>query len=127
MNLEQKMVLEFHKIFNILINEKPNIVDQATATLRYDLIEEEFNEFAKAVGLQEYDPNLVAIADALGDLLYVVYGAAISYGIDMEPIFKEIHRSNMTKIGGYIAENGKLIKPSTYDPPKLINILYSQS
>ena len=52
----------------------------------------------------------------MADLLYVVYGTAVSYGIDMDPVFREVHRSNMSKVGGYKREDGKWVKPPTYSP-----------
>ncbi len=71
--------------------------------------------------------DLPAIAKELADVLYVVYGTAVSLGIDMEPVFKEVHRSNMSKVGGYKREDGKWVKPSTYSPASLDKILEAQS
>lgn len=110
---KQQAVLEFHKAFNILVNNTPSILDRRTQRLRLDLIQEELNELE--VALQE--ENLVEVADALADLLYVVYGTAISCGMDIDPIFEAVHKSNMSKVGGHMAENGKWIKPPTYNPP----------
>ena len=122
MNNEQKAVLEFHKAFNCLIANKPAIPDVNTAKLRISLIQEELNELEKAFA----DRDIVEIADAIGDLLYVVYGSAVSCGIDAEPIFEEIQRSNMTKVGGWVREDGKYMKPSTYSPTNLLPILEDQ-
>jgi len=120
MNKEQLMVRKFHEAFNIQVNDKPTLdVDQNVPILRLDLIQEELDEFHKAIE----DNSLEDIADALGDLLYVVYGAAVSYGLDMEIIFAEIHRSNMTKIGGWQREDGKWMKPDTYEPPRIGDLL----
>ena len=58
--------------------------------------------------------------------MYVVYGTAISYGIDMEPVFKEVQRSNMSKVGGYKREDGKWVKPPTYSPADIAPILALQ-
>ncbi len=123
MNLEQKMVLRFHQTFGILVNKKPTIIPDETVKLREDLILEELDEL---VVNSLFNPDLTDIADALGDLLYVVYGTAVSFGIDMEPIFKEIHRSNMTKVGGYKRKDGKWIKPDTYEPANLSPIIAEQ-
>jgi predicted HAD superfamily Cof-like phosphohydrolase len=57
----------------------------------------------------------------------VVYGTAVSLGIDMEPVFKEVHRSNMSKVGGYKREDGKWVKPPTYSPASLDIILEAQT
>jgi predicted HAD superfamily Cof-like phosphohydrolase len=62
----------------------------------------------------------------LGDLLYVVYGAGVTCGIDLEQVFEEIHRSNMSKVGGYKNAIGKFVKPSTYSPADLRPILLYQ-
>jgi len=71
--------------------------------------------------------DLASMAKELADLLYVVYGTAVSLGIDMEPVFKEVHRSNMSKVGGYKREDGKWVKPATYSPASLDKILEAQA
>ncbi len=87
------------------------------------LIQEELNEFAKA----GFGRDIVGVADALADLLYVVYGAAVSYGIDMEEIFQEVHRSNMTKTEGGKASNGKVLKGPNWRSPNLLPIIKRQN
>lgn len=119
----QTQVKEFHQAFDILINDKPTLADEATKKLRAELIHEELDEFTSAL----IADDLVEAADALGDLLYVIYGAAVSFGIDLEPITDEIHRSNMSKVGGHKADNGKWVKPSTYSPANLEPIIQAQS
>ena len=122
MNNEQKMVQEFHEQFDIHIATTPSVPDEATQILRNRLIQEEFEELQEA--MQSND--LSAMAKELADLLYVVYGTAVSLGIDMEPVFKEVHRSNMSKIGGYKREDGKWVKPPTYSPASLDSVLETQ-
>ncbi|MDH5429850.1 MAG: hypothetical protein OEZ57_15230 [Nitrospirota bacterium] len=122
MNDAQKMVQEFHKQFDIPIAATPSIPDEATQTLRNRLIQEEFEEFQEAM----HNKDLPNMAKELADLLYVVYGTAVSLGIDMEPVFKEVHRSNMSKVGGYKREDGKWIKPPTYSPADIQPILKNQ-
>jgi predicted HAD superfamily Cof-like phosphohydrolase len=117
------MVLEFHSQFDIHVSPRPSIPDEPTRILRKRLIQEEFEELQEA--LQEKD--LPSIAKELADLLYVVYGTAVSLGIDMEPVFKEVHRSNMSKVGGYKREDGKWVKPPTYSPAILDKILEVQT
>jgi predicted HAD superfamily Cof-like phosphohydrolase len=116
------MVQEFHEQFDIHISITPSIPGEATQTLRNRLIQEEFEEFQEAM----QSKNLSAMAKELADLLYVVYGTAVSLGIDMEPVFKEVHRSNMSKIGGYKREDGKWVKPPTYSPASLDAIISTQ-
>jgi len=123
LNDEQQMVQEFHQQFNIHVASRPSLPDEPTQTLRNRLIQEEFEEFQEAM----QGNDLSAMAKELADLLYVVYGTAVSLGIDMEPVFKEVHRSNMSKVGGYKREDGKWVKPPTYSPASLETILETQS
>lgn len=119
---EQSMVEEFHRKFDILVNRMPTIPGDSTKELRARLIQEEFDELNEAMAQE----NLVAVAKELADLLYVVYGTAVSYGIDMEPVFREVHRSNLSKVGGYKRSDGKWVKPPTYSPAGLEPILEAQ-
>ncbi len=122
MNEAQRMVLEFHQQFGIHVSGSATVPDEKTEALRVRLIQEEFDELQVALKNKDFP----AIAKELADLLYVVYGTAVSCGIDMEPVFKEVHRSNMSKIGGYKREDGKWVKPSTYSPANLEPILRPQ-
>ena len=122
MNDAQKMVQEFHEQFDIHISSTPSVPDEATQTLRNRLIQEEFEEFKEAM----HNKDLSNMAKELADLLYVVYGTAVSLGIDMEPVFKEVHRSNMSKVGGYKREDGKWVKPPTYSPANIQPIIKNQ-
>lgn len=143
MNKWQLMVREFHEKSECTINKKPKQISEADCMLRLKLIAEELDELAKAMGFRMFSGsapqtkplklfnasyNLVEIADALGDLLYVVLGTAVTCGIDIEPIFEEIHRSNMTKfIDGYRREDGKWIKGPSYTPVNLKPIIDAQA
>jgi len=122
MSHEQEMVTVFHRAFDIAIGTLPAVPDAATCALRVNLIEEEFAELREALGQQDIE----AVAKELADLLYVVYGTAVSCGIDMAPIFREVHRSNMSKVGGHKRADGKWIKPSDYSPARLQSILAAQ-
>jgi len=116
------MVAEFHRLFEILVQEAPAAIDERTKALRVKLIQEEFDELKEAMAAND----LAAVAKEMADLLYVVYGTAVSYGIDMEPVFREVHRSNMSKVGGYKREDGKWVKPPTYSPAHIQPILEEQ-
>jgi predicted HAD superfamily Cof-like phosphohydrolase len=118
----QSMVRRFHRLFDIVVQERPGLVDERTRFLRERLIQEEFDELKEAME----KTDLPAIAKELADLLYVVYGTAVSYGIDMGPVFQEVHRSNMSKIGGYKREDGKWVKPPSYSPASIAPILAQQ-
>lgn len=126
MTPEQLAVKDFHKLFQSDDPEGPDITSADLAALSIALIAEEFNELIHAVSLQ--DP--VEVADALGDLLYVVNGAGLRFGIDLEPVFWEVHRSNMSKLpeDGVMKyrEDGKVIKPETYSRPDLKSIITQQ-
>jgi len=104
------------------------MVDERTRELRSNLILEEAREFQAASD----ELDLVEIADAIADLLYVVYGAAVTYGLDAQVLFDEVHRSNMTKIwpDGTIhrrESDGKILKPPSYSPADIKGTLAALS
>lgn len=117
------MVTEFHKTYGQPIAETPGLLDHERFRLRLDLIEEELDEFVDAA--VRYD--LVDIADALGDLIYVVIGAALEYGIPIDDVVAEIHRSNLSKLdengNPLYREDGKVLKGRNYFPPDIESIL----
>ena len=112
-------VKKFMKTFGQEVVTKPQFPDKKTAKLRLDLIKEELNELEQAVNAN----NLKEIADALTDILYVTYGAGCAYGIDLDKCFKEVQRSNMSKLGNdgkpIYNENGKVMKGPNYSAPNL--------
>lgn len=122
MTLEQAKVEYFHRTFGLTVGLAPQIPTDEDANLRVSLIQEELNELKLAFK----EKNLIKIADAIADLLYVVYGSAVTCGIDIEPVFDEIHSSNMSKHGGHRRADGKWIKPPTYRPPNIQPILDNQ-
>ena len=109
----------FMKTFGQRVITKPQFPDDKTAKLRFDLIKEELNELNQAME----EKNLVEIADALTDILYVTYGAGCAYGIDLDKCFKEVQRANMSKLGKdgkpIYNEKGKVMKGPNYLPPDL--------
>ncbi|SPP63852.1 MazG nucleotide pyrophosphohydrolase domain-containing protein [Nitrospira lenta] len=119
---EQSMVEEFHKKFDSLVQDTPTAASEETKRLRIRLIQEEFDELKESMA----EGNLAAVAKEMADLLYVVYGTAVSYGIDMGPVFREVHRSNLSKVGGYKREDGKWVKPPTYSPADIAPLLAIQ-
>jgi predicted HAD superfamily Cof-like phosphohydrolase len=119
----QLMVESFHRLFDIVVNTTPTTIGEDTRLLRARLIQEEFEELKEAMA----SDDLPAVAKEMADLLYVVYGTAVSYGIDIAPIFREVHRSNMSKVGGYKREDGKWVKPATYSPARIEPILAEQA
>lgn len=91
--------------------------------LRVDLIAEELRELKEAIR----DKDIVEVADALTDLLYVVYGAGHAFGINLDECFNEVHRSNMSKLGldgkPIYREDGKVLKGPNYFEPDLTTIV----
>jgi len=117
-----EMVMEFHTKFQVHIEPYPNISNNAMTRFRFNLIDEEFWELSEALKQE----NLIDTADALADMIYTIYGTALSLGIDLDRVLEEVHRSNMTK---YLPENmdpnipHKIQKGPDYSPPNLAPIL----
>lgn len=122
-------VHEFHMRMGVPVMMHPGIPDRSRCRLRQDLMAEEMKELMHAID----ERNLTEIADGLADVLYVVYGTALEFGMgDILPaIFAEVHRSNMSKINpdGTVTkrEDGKVIKPDTYSPADIARILCSDN
>jgi predicted HAD superfamily Cof-like phosphohydrolase len=116
-------VKAFHKAFGHPVGKSAALLDDGRTQLRVALIQEELDEYKEAVSAGD----LVGAADALGDLDYVVNGAAIEHGFNLPVITAEIHRSNMTKLGPdgkpIYREDGKILKGKDYEPPKLGGLL----
>ena len=115
----QEAVKEFMQAFGQNTPEKVNIENYPFA-LRADLVIEEAQEFARACEMR--DP--VAMLDAICDLLYVVHGASIAMGVDIDPFFWEVHSSNMSKLDPITGkpiyrDDGKVLKSSAYRPPEI--------
>jgi predicted HAD superfamily Cof-like phosphohydrolase len=116
-------VLQFHKtVTNVDFPEFPTIASLEVAKRRLALLREEYTELLDAIA----DGDIVKIADGLADLKYVINGTAIEYGIDLPVIDEEVHRSNMTKVGGRTRPDGKILKPPSYVAPKIDAILLNQ-
>lgn len=119
----QQKVEEFHEASGATIALRPVMPSLADRILRVRLIKEELDELDEAFAQE----NLVEVADALADLLYVVLGTAVTCGLDMEPIFNEVHRSNMTKFSdGHCDPGGKWIKGPSYEPANVKAIVKHQ-
>jgi predicted HAD superfamily Cof-like phosphohydrolase len=123
MNQHQKDVLEFHRMFGLTIGESPAFPSTKDVELRANLIDEEALEFRQACA----EGDVVKVADALADLLYVVYGAGVTFGIDLEPVFSEVQRSNLTKVwpDGTVHKrvDGKIEKPPSYSKANVGKVL----
>jgi predicted HAD superfamily Cof-like phosphohydrolase len=121
MNEQQRKVKEFHLKMghSIGVQSNPRLVD---IELRWKLIAEEFSELWTALE----NNDIVAVIDALCDLMYVINGAALTWGIDLEPFFNEVHASNMLKKGHIRRSDGKIGKPEGWEPPRIAMLLKEQ-
>ena len=121
-------VKEFMDAFGQEVVTKPEWPSAETMELRVDLIEEEVGELNEAIF--DASGDLVEVADALADILYVVYGAGHAFGIDLDKCFSEVHRSNMSKLGEdgkpIYREDGKVLKGESFSEPNLKEVLYDQ-
>ena len=120
-------VREFHKAFSLPARETPGAdIDHDLASLRIALLQEEVSEFVAA----SEQGDLIGIADALADIVYVVYGTALTYGIDMNLVLREVHRSNMSKLGRdgkpILRSDGKVVKSEQYFRPDIARALNEQ-
>jgi predicted HAD superfamily Cof-like phosphohydrolase len=115
------MIRECHGVFGEE-EHAPQLISPRRADLRQWMLEEEVGELRDAVAA--IDPDLVQIADALADIVYVAYGTAFAYGIPLDEVVAEVHRSNMTKdFTGAAGEDKKLTKGPGYAPPNIAPIL----
>ena len=105
------------------VKDKAEFSDAKTNKLRIDLIKEELEELTQAMN----DKNLLEVADALTDILYVTYGAGHAFGIDLDKCFDEVQSSNMSKLGEdgkpIYNESGKVMKGPNYFKPDLLKFI----
>lgn len=119
------MVRDFHTAFKLDVGTEFGNVPPEIAALRHNLLAEENGEYLDACK----ENNEVEIADAIGDMLYIVLGTALAHGFQdkIESVFEEIQRSNMSKLGEdgkpIYREDGKVLKGPNYFQPKIEEIL----
>ena len=113
----------FMKTFGQEVKTKPSFSTEKINKLRIDLIKEELEELTEAMN----DKDLLEVADALTDILYVTYGAGHAFGINLDKCFDEVQKSNMSKLGKdgkpIYNEDGKVMKGPDYFKPDLSKIL----
>ncbi len=118
-------VHEFHEVFLIGNNHAPQLVEAKDYTLRHNLMKEENEEYLEACE----KGDLIEIADALGDQLYILFGTILKHGLQhkIEEVFDEIHRSNMSKLDEngkpIFREDGKVLKSPLYFRPNIKKVL----
>jgi predicted HAD superfamily Cof-like phosphohydrolase len=121
-----KAVREFHEAFGLGVQQQP-IADLSMQKLklRFDLMDEENKEYLEAAE----NNDLIEVADALGDMLYILCGTILEHGMQhkIEAVFNEIQRSNMSKLGAdgkpIYREDGKVMKGPNYFKPNIESIL----
>jgi predicted HAD superfamily Cof-like phosphohydrolase len=120
-----RSVEEFHNIFRIGNASEIGLIAEKDYTLRYNLIKEENEEYLEACK----KGDIVEIADALGDQLYILFGTILKHGLQhkIEEVYDEIHRSNMSKLDSngqpVLREDGKILKSENYFRPDIRSIL----
>jgi predicted HAD superfamily Cof-like phosphohydrolase len=111
------------KTFGQEVKTKPSLSTEKINKLRIDLIKEELNELTEAMN----NKDLLEVADALTDILYVTYGAGHAFGIDLDNCFEEVQNSNMSKLDEngkpIYNESGKVMKGPNYFKPDLSKYL----
>ena len=118
-------VHHFHETFQIGNADAPTLINERDYTLRFNLIKEENEEYLDACK----NGDIVEIADALGDQLYILFGTILKHGLQhkIEEVFDEIQRSNMSKLGEdgkpIYREDGKVMKGPNYFKPNFSDIL----
>lgn len=116
-------VKQFMNTFGQEVKSSPEFPDLVIQMLRVELIKEELQELQEAI----HAKDIVEVADALTDLLYVVYGAGAAFGIDLDACFEEVHESNMSKLmpDGTVKrrEDGKVLKGPNFFEPNLKKVL----
>lgn len=135
---------QFHRTYHLPIAEDGPSVDRDRVHMRMALVAEEFAElvgavygptaeqtlakaFTAAVGADDGSRDVVGAADALGDLVYVIYGMALECGIPLEGVLAQVQASNMSKLGAdgkpIYREDGKVLKGPGYFPPDVAGAL----
>ena len=109
----------FMSTFGQEVKKKSELSSEKINSLRLSLIQEELDELTKAIN----ENNILEVADALTDILYVTYGAGHAFGVDLDKCFDEVQRSNMSKLGEdgkpIYNESGKVMKGPNYFKPDL--------
>ena len=119
-------VSAFHIAFGLGVNNTPTTeIDEATMNLRFSLMDEENKEYLDAMK----NKDLIEVADALGDMLYILCGTIITHGMQdvIDKVFEEIQRSNMSKLGSdgkpIYREDGKVLRGPNYFKPDISKVL----
>lgn len=118
-------VLDFHEKFGLPVSHTPTGVGVRERELRQNVIREEMHELLFELEFDEVDH--AKLAKEIADVIYVALGTAITYGIDMGPVWALVHESNMAKEGGGAREDGKILKPEGWKEPAVFQEIIRQS
>jgi HAD superfamily hydrolase (TIGR01509 family) len=137
LNSNAKRIREFHAAVGAPLPGSLTMRDAAHLALRRKLIEEEYEEvtavYRQIIAAQNAGANLdpvetlTPLVHELADLLYVVYGAIESFGVDADAVFREVHRANLQKAGGPRREDGKILKPPGWRPADVKSVVARQN
>lgn len=123
-----QQVQQFHRVFGVRARDSPTAgaglgAPDEQVALRRRLVQEEVGELVDAVAARD----LVGVADALADIVYVACGTADLLGIPFDAVFAEVHRANMSKLGAdgrpVLRADGKVLKGPAYTPPDVAGVL----
>lgn len=118
-----EMVREFHETYAVPVQLEPGFPSHDRCALRERILEEEWIELCEAQAKRDF----VEVADALADMLYIIHGTALEYGIPLDAVVEEVHRSNMSKLDEHrkpiVREDGKIMKGPNYFKPDIARVL----
>jgi len=131
-------VAEFHAAAGAPIRQTPTIPPRKEADARVNMAFEEYDEHEREVAdyqedvrLQNAGPtrerdHIAKVGRELGDAVYVAYGTALEYGVDLDAIIAEIHAANMRKVRGGVKKrkDGKVLKPDGWEPPDVYRVIF---
>lgn len=133
----QRDVQDFHEKCNQEVNTRPSIPSDDTISLRYSLIDEEINKELLPIldklqkkgtwDSETFIEDLAGVADGIVDAIYVLLGAAVSFGINIQPIWDATQVANMQKYTGKKRGDGKILKPEGWTHPDVKKLLEDQS
>ena len=118
-----KDIQDFHReVMLDAFPDNPHTPNHRYSNLRFKLVKEEMEETLQAI----FEDNLPEVADGIADSIVVLLGTAVTYGIDMGPIWDKVHESNMAKKNGPMREDGKRLKPEGWEHPDIEKLLKEQ-
>lgn len=116
-------VIKFHEAIGTEAGPpSPTVPTKKVEDLKMRLVTEEYLELIDAIRHK----SVTGVADSCADLIYVTVGLALAFGIDLRPVWREVHRANLAKAGGPKRSDGKAMKPHGWQPPDIAGVLAKQ-